>query len=405
MKSKLSVKKDFPLFEVHPQLSYLDSTATSLKPQIVIDAINEYYSEYSANVHRGIYEISDKATSMFEMARQTAADFIVAESPEEIIFTRGTSEGLNLICTSLGKSILEEGDEIVTTIIEHHSNFVPWQQFAQEHGLTLKVAPVNQKGNVDVLPLISKKTKVLALTALSNVLGIVLPIGEISREAKKINPDIIIIVDAAQAAPHVALNVRDMACDALAFSGHKMCGPTGIGVLWVKAELLDKMPPYQYGGEMIQEVYLDHSTFSEGSHKFEAGTPHIAGTIGLMAAIKYLQSVGLESIHAHEMELADMCISAFREELGDSISILNADMDNRSSGIVTFNLKGVHTHDVAQILSTYNVAVRAGHHCAMPLHTHFGLPGSARASFYMYNTEDDVYKLVHALKEAIKLLG
>lgn len=405
MKSNLSVKKDFPLFESHPKLSYLDSTATSLKPRVVIDAINEYYSEYSANVHRGIYEISDKATEMFEMSRQTVAEFIGANSPEEIIFTRGTSEGLNLICTSLGKSILKQGDEIATTIIEHHSNFVPWQQFAQEKGLVLKVAPVDEKGHIDVLSHISKKTKVLTLTALSNVLGVALPIGKIAREAKKINPDIIIVVDAAQAAPHVHINVHDLACDAVAFSGHKMCGPTGIGVLWVKSALLERMPPYQYGGEMIQEVYLDHSSFSEGSHKFEAGTPHIAGTIGLMAAIKYLQSVGLEAIHSHEMELADMCIAALNDELGDSIRILNADMDNRSSGIVTFNLEGVHTHDVAQILSTFNVAVRAGHHCAMPLHTHFGLPGSARASFYMYNTEDDVYKLVHALKEAKKLLG
>lgn len=404
MKHSLSVKKDFPLFESHPQLSYLDSTATSLKPQVVIDALDEYYSEYSANVHRGIYDISEKATEMFEQARQTVADFI-GGSPEEVVFTRGSTEGLNLLCSSLGKSMINSGDEIVTTIIEHHSNFVPWQQLAQEQAAILKVALVNKKGIVDVLPLITKRTKILALTALSNVLGVALPVEQISKEAKKINPNIIIVVDAAQAAPHSIINVKEMGCDAIAFSGHKMCGPTGIGVLWAKSSLLKKMPPYQYGGEMIQEVYLDHSTFGEGNHKFEAGTPHIAGTIGLMAAIKYLQSVGIEKIHNYEMELADMCISALKEAFGEKIHIVNAGMENRSSGIVTFNLEGVHTHDVAQILNTYNVAVRADHHCAMPLHTHFGLSGSARASFYMYNTEDDVYKLVHALKEAQKLLS
>lgn len=407
------IKKDFPIFDTHPHLIYLDSTATSLKPRSVIQKITEYYLEYSANVHRGIYALSEKATEEYEKSRVSVSQFINASRPEEIIFTRSTTEGINLVAYSLGREIVRENDELVTTQMEHHSNFVPWQVLASENGAVFKVIGITKDGYLSIVSphdnkiinvtdletIINKRTKIFAITYISNVLGTINPVKEIIAAVKKINPNVITIVDAAQAVPQRKVDVQELGCDFLVFSSHKMLGPTGVGVLWGKYELLDRMFPFQYGGEMILEVGMEETTFKKPPHKFEAGTPHIAGVIGLNASIEYLEKIGLENIKNHEKQILAYALKSLKEEFKSNIHMLGpANIDHKAS-IISFTLESVHPHDIAQILDESNIAVRAGHHCAMPLHAALEVQSSARASFYIYNTLKDVDTLVDGLKK------
>ncbi len=451
-----SIKSDFPIFKYHPRLVYLDSTATSLKPKSVIEKVSEYYQQYSANVFRGVYKISEKATEEHEKTRKIIGDFINAKKTEEIIFTRSTTESINLVAYSLGRKIINEGDEIVTTVMEHHSNFVPWQQLALENGATFKVIDIADDGYLDLAfphghperregssdrrerknvpiksgldssvakpalslskvllqndvpgleKIITKKTKILAIAYISNVLGTINPIKEIVKVVKSINPKLIVLVDAAQAVPHLKVDVQDLECDFLAFSSHKMLGPTGVGVLWGRYELLAEMLPFNYGGEMIQEVYIDKTIFKKPPHKFEAGTPHIAGVIALKEAVYYLQRIGMDAVRLHEKNILDYALKKLESEHGKDIKILGPRASENRGGIVAFSLRNYHPHDIAQILDEENICIRAGHHCAMPLHQRLGINASARASFYIYNTEEDVGKLVNGLKKVAKLLG
>lgn len=399
------IKKDFPIFKYQPNLVYLDSAATSLKPQTVIDKIVEYYSRYSANIHRGIYTLSERATQEYEKTRQATADFIGAKDPAEIVFTRNTTESINLVAYSLGRQIVKKADEIVTTIAEHHSNFVPWQVLTNQVKANFKIIDIDKEGClIDIEKYITKNTKILALSYVSNVLGTINPIGEIIKKAKRINPNIVVVIDAAQAVPHLKVNVSDLGCDFLAFSAHKMLGSTGLGVLWGKKEILERMPPFNLGGGMIQESSLKKTTYRETPYKFEAGTPHIAGVIAFRKAIKYLLNKGVENIKNHEQKLAFYTIKKLKEEFEDNIKIYGPKSPNDHAGLVSFTFKNHHPHDIAQILDNDNIAIRAGHHCAMPLHQRLGVSATARVSFYLYNDENDVEKLVKGLKKVDKIL-
>ncbi len=416
------IKKDFPIFQHNPNLIYLDSAATSLKPISVIKKIEDYYKKYSANIHRGIYEIAEKATEEYEETRKIVSLFIHANRQEEIVFTRGTTESMNLIASTYGIDTLEEGDEIVTTIMEHHSNFVPWQQLAASTGVDFKVIDINDHYELSVITqadrrsetdtveinlagVITNKTKILALTYVSNTLGTINPIKQIIKAARKINPHVITIVDAAQAAPHMKIDVQDLGCDFLAFSSHKMLGPTGVGVLWGRYDLLEKMSPYQYGGEMISKVAIDHTEFKGSPYKFEAGTPHIAGVIALKTAIQYLEYVGLDDIRAHEKELTMYALRRLSEQFGEEFTVHCPRHSAYMGGIVTFSLGTIHPHDLAQILDEHKISIRAGHHCAQPLHKRLNVSATARVSFYMYNNEVDVDKLITGLQKAKKIFN
>lgn len=389
------IKNQFPIFSSQPHLIYLDSTATALKPFRVIDKINEYYKEYSANIFRGVYDISERATLEYEETRNVVAKFINAADESEVIFTSGTTESINMFAQGVEHMILP-GDEVVVTVAEHHSNFVPWQQLTQKlHARFTVITDDLSLTKNNITSHINKNTKVLAITHVSNVLGTVNPIKAIVTEARKINPNIIILVDAAQSAPHIRIDVQDLGCDGLAFSSHKLCGPTGVGVLWVKKTLLEQLTPYQYGGEMIRSVSIVKTEFASIPHRFEAGTPHIAGVIAFKEAISFLNEVGLDAIADHEQKLAQYCYDELKREFGDTITLVGP--SRRQSGIVAFEMHDVHAHDTAQILNEHNIAVRAGHHCAMPLHTHLGLQATVRASFYLYNTKTDIEKLLVAL--------
>lgn len=399
-------KSDFPIFKNNPNLVYLDSTATSLKPQSVIKAENKYYQNYSANIFRGVYKISEKATYEYETSRVTVAQFINAYSKDEIVFTRNTTESINLVAYAWGRLNIEKDDEVVTTIMEHHSNFIPWQQLAFENQADFKIIDIDENGQLNYEPIdkiITKKTKLLAIAHISNVLGTINPIKKIIAQAKKINPQVIIFVDGAQAVPHMKVDVRDLGCDFYAFSSHKMLGPTGVGVLWGKKELLNEMSPFMYGGEMIKEVTLNETIFADSPHRFEAGTPNIAGVIGLKAAIEYLNKFNLKVIHEYEMSLAEKCILQLESEFAKEIIIYGP--KNERAGIVSFTFGQIHAHDIAQILDEDNICVRAGHHCAMPLHDRLQVHATVRASFYIYNTEEDINKLILSLKRVKKILS
>lgn len=400
------LKKDFPIFQNLPGLIYLDSTATSLKPQSVINKLREYYETYSANIYRGIYHLSERATEEYEKTREVIASFIHANTSGEVIFTRNTSESLNLLCYTLGEQIIKKRDEIATTIMEHHSNFVPWQQLLIKKGGKLSVIKLDTEGWLDVENLekyISKKTKILCLTYVSNVLGVANEIKQIIKDAKKINQSIITIVDAAQAVPHRKVDVQDLGCDFLAFSSHKMLGPTGVGVLWGRKALLDAMPPFLYGGEMISAVHVRNSQFKEAPHKFEAGTPAIAEVIALKEAVFYLEKVGLKEIENHEKKLAAYAIKRLGQEF-KNLHVIGPKKAENKGGIVSFHFDKYHPHDVAQILSEKNICVRAGNHCAMPLHEELHLTATVRASFYLYNTVSDVDKLIAGLHDVSRIL-
>ncbi|MBS4205228.1 cysteine desulfurase [Lederbergia citrea] len=393
------VRKQFPILDQdvngHP-LVYLDSAATSQKPVQVIEAIDAYYREYNSNVHRGVHTLGTRATDKYEGAREKVRKFINAASTEEIIFTRGTTTALNTVAASYGRANLSEGDEIVITYMEHHSNIIPWQQLARQTGAELKYLPLQTDGTIDLedaRKTITAKTKIVSVMHVSNVLGVINPIKEIAAIAHE--KGAVMVVDGAQSAPHMKIDVRDLNCDFYAFSGHKMCGPTGIGVLYGKKEHLEKMEPIEFGGEMIDFVGMQESTWKELPWKFEAGTPIIAGAIGLGAAIDFLNEIGLDHILAHEHQLAAYALE--KMSTIDGLTIFGPKEANKRVGVITFNMDDVHPHDVATVLDAEGIAVRAGHHCAQPLMKWLDVSATARASFYIYNTEQDIDKLVEGL--------
>lgn len=390
------IRKQFPILDQevngHP-LVYLDSAATSQKPIQVIEALNKYYREYNSNVHRGVHTLGTMATDGYEGAREKVRKFINAKSIEEIIFTRGTTTALNIVAASYGRANLQPGDEIVITYMEHHSNIIPWQQVAKATGATLKYIDLTEDHALSletVKETITSNTKIVSVMHVSNVLGAINPVKEIAKIAHQHGA--IMVVDGAQSTPHMKVDVQDLDCDFFAFSGHKMCGPTGIGVLYGKKELLEKMEPVEFGGEMIDFVNLYDSTWKELPWKFEGGTPIIAGAIGLGAAIDFLEEVGLDNILAHEHKLANYALDRLSEVEG--ITIYGP---KERAGVVTFNLDDVHPHDVATVLDAEGVAVRAGHHCAQPLMKYLNVSSTARASFYLYNTEEEIDQLVSSL--------
>ncbi|WP_433943894.1 cysteine desulfurase [Paenibacillus sp. SN-8-1] len=391
------IKEQFPILnqEVngHP-LVYLDSAATSQKPRAVIDAIKHYYEWDNANVHRGVHTLGSRATDAYEGAREKVAKFIGAKRAEEIVFTRGTTTALNLVASSYGPSVLSEGDEIVITQMEHHSNFIPWQQLALRTGATLKFIPLQQDGTVTVEAAeatITPATKIVAIAYVSNVMGVVHPIKQIADIAHRHGA--VIVVDGAQSTPHLKVDVQELDCDFYTLSGHKMCGPTGIGALYGKKALLDSMSPIEFGGEMIDDVGLYESTWKDVPARFEGGTPIIAGAVGLAAAIDFLQEIGMDEIERHERTLAAYAMDRLSNI--DGINIYGP--SERHVGVVTFNLLDVHPHDVATVLDSFGVAVRAGHHCCQPLMRWLNVSSTARASLYLYNTEQDIDRLASAL--------
>ena len=393
------IRKLFPILdqEVNGKpLVYLDSSATSQKPVQVIETLDKYYREYNSNVHRGVHTLGTKATDAYEGAREKVRKFINAKSIQEVIFTRGTTTSLNTVAASYGAANLKEGDEIVITYMEHHSNIIPWQQVAKRTGAQLKYIPLKEDGTIsldDVRATITPNTKIVSVMQVSNVLGVINPVKEIAKIAHENGA--IMVVDGAQSAPHMKIDVQDLDCDFLAFSGHKMCGPTGIGVLYGKKHLLEKMEPVEFGGEMIDFVELYESTWKELPWKFEGGTPIIAGAIGLGAAIDFLNEVGLDNIVEHEHKLAAYALEKMSTVEG--MTIYGPHDPAKRAGLVTFNLSDVHPHDVATVLDAEGIAVRAGHHCAQPLMRWLKASATARASFYLYNTEEDIDKLVEGL--------
>ncbi|EPR27536.1 cysteine desulfurase [Geobacillus zalihae] len=379
----------------HP-LVYFDSAATSQKPLPVIETLDRYYREYNSNVHRGVHTLGTKATDAYEGAREKVRRFLNAQSAQEIIFTRGTTASLNLVASSYGRANVKEGDEIVITYMEHHSNLIPWQQLAKQTGATLKYIPLQEDGTIDLRDVeatVTEAAKIVAIAHVSNVLGTINPVREIARIAHERGA--VVVVDAAQSAPHMKVDVQELDCDFLALSGHKMCGPTGIGVLYGKKKWLEQMEPVEFGGEMIDFVELYDSTWKELPWKFEGGTPIIAGAIGLGAAIDFLEQVGLDAIAAHEHELAQYAL----ERLAgiDGVTVYGP---KERAGLVTFNIEGVHPHDVATVLDAEGVAIRAGHHCAQPLMKWLGVTATARASFYLYNTKEEIDRFIAALQKA-----
>lgn len=402
-----AIKKDFEIFgrAINGKpIVYLDSAATSLKPKLVVDAVRKYYEEYTANINRGVYLLSEESTEAYEVARKKMAKFINAYSEKEIVFVRNATEAINLVMYSWGGKNIGRSEEIVVTGMEHHANLVPWQVLCKEKGAVLKIVNLNSNGTLNeesLLNLITSKTKLLAISHVSNVLGTINNIREIVVNAKSKNSNLRVLVDGAQAVPHMKVEVRDLGCDWYVFSGHKMLGPTGIGVLWGKQELREKMNPFMYGGDMIREVRFDDSTWNDVPHKFEAGTPHIAGAIGLGAAVDYLESLDMNWVRTHEMELVRYAMEKL--SVVKDLTVYGPTDVTVKGGVVAFNLKGVHPHDVAQVLDEDNVYIRAGHHCAMPLHTEIlKVPATCRASFYVYNNKDDVDQLIESI-EKVKL--
>ncbi|MFJ7407721.1 MULTISPECIES: cysteine desulfurase [unclassified Lysinibacillus] len=401
------IKSYFPILNQqvngHP-LVYLDSAATSQKPTQVIEAIKHYYEFDNSNVHRGVHTLGNRATDKYEGAREKVRNFINAKSTEEIIFTRGTTTALNTVASSYGRANVEQGDEIVITHMEHHSNIIPWQQLAKEKNATLKYIDLEADGTIDlekVRATITPKTKIVSVSMASNVLGTINPIKEIAKIAHANGA--VMVADGAQAAPHMKIDVQDLDVDFLGFSGHKMCGPTGIGVLYGKKEHLEKMEPIEFGGEMIDFVGLHDSTWKELPWKFEGGTPIIAGAIGLGAAIDFLTEVGLENIAQHEHKLVGYAMDQL--ETIEGLKIFGPRDPMKRCGLVTFNLDDVHPHDVATVLDMNGIAVRAGHHCAQPLMKCLQQVATARASFYLYNTEEDIDRLVAGLRSAKEYFG
>lgn len=401
------IRADFPILarEVRPGVPviYLDSTATAQKPLAVIDAMDRYYRMSNANIHRGVHTLAEEATGLYEGARERVAKFINAKSIKEVIFTRNATEAINLVAYSWGRANIKTGDVIVITEMEHHSNLVPWQMLAAEKGAWLEVIPVTDDGELDLTTfdsILQRSPRLVCLTHMSNVLGTINPVAEIAAKARAAGA--LLMVDAAQSVPHLPVDVPTLGADFLAFSSHKMCGPTGVGVLWARQALLEAMPPFLGGGDMIRRVYVREFKANDLPHKFEAGTPAIAEVIGLGAAVDYLTAIGMNAIHAYEQEIIAYALERLEEVPGVKVYGPRAE---RKGGVAAFSFAGVHPHDVAQVLDRDGIAVRAGHHCAMPLHDRYGLPATTRASFYLYNTQSEVDQLIEGLYKVKKMFG
>ena len=400
-----AVRRDFPILARrvrHKPLVYLDNAATAQKPRSVIAAVSRYYEEENANIHRGVHRLSQEATFAYERARGRIAQFLNAASSEEIVFVRGTTEGINLVASSFGRARIEAGDEVLITCMEHHSNIVPWQMACRERGATLKVAPIDDCGRLDMdafEDLLSERTRLVAVTHASNVLGTVNPVAAIARLAH--DRGAVLLVDGAQGAPHLPVDVRALDCDFYLFSGHKLCGPTGVGVLYGKRELLEAMPPWEGGGSMIASVSFEKTTFADPPTRFEAGTPNIAGAIGLEAAVDYVNEVGPERIDRYEQSLLAYTAEKLTEVEG--LRIFGTSEDKVA--VISFELDGVHPHDTGTILDLEGVAIRTGHHCAQPLMSRFGVPAMARASLAFYNTREEVDVLAGALASVRQVLA
>jgi cysteine desulfurase / selenocysteine lyase len=399
------IRQDFPILKerVHGKpLVYLDNGATSQKPQVVIDALNRYYKSENSNIHRGVHYLSERATSSYEAAREKIRQFLNAERDHEIVFVRGTTEAINLVAQSYGRTFLKAGDEIVISAMEHHSNIVPWQILCGQIGARLRVVPINHDGEFvldEYRRLLNENTKLVSLTHVSNALGSIVPVKEAVRLAHE--RGVPVLLDGAQAVPHFKVDVQDIGCDFYAFSGHKLFGPTGVGVLYGKSELLEAMPPYQGGGDMISLVTFEKTHYNVLPYKFEAGTPNIAGGIGLGAAIDYLNGFNWEEVCAHENDVLAYATNALSEI--ESIRIIGAAKDK--AGVLSFVSDHIHAHDVGTILDQEGVAIRAGHHCAMPVMQRFGVPATARASFALYNNREDVDALVRGIHRVLKVFS
>lgn len=398
-----ALRKQFPILarRIHGKpLVYLDSAASSQKPACVIEAIVDYYQRTHSNVHRGVHTLSEEATAAYERARAKVRDFVRAASPREIVFVRGTTEGINLVAQAWARPRLRPGDEVLVTELEHHSNLVPWQMVCGQTGAKLVVAPIDERG--DVIPeeyarRLSSRTRVVALAHVSNALGTVVPVAEFARLAKEVGA--LVVVDGAQGVPHMPVDVGTLGCDFYAFSGHKMYAPTGIGVLWGRLDLLDSMEPWQGGGSMIRSVTFEKTTFASSPERFEAGTPDIAGAIGLGVAIDWLSALDLDAVHAHEADLIEYASARLAEI--PSVRLIGTARER--AGLVSFAVGDVHAHDVGTILDGEGVAVRAGHHCAQPVMDHFDIPATARASFAVHNGRDDVDRLVAGVRRVLEI--
>jgi cysteine desulfurase/selenocysteine lyase len=402
-----NIRDDFPILkrEIHPgiPLVYLDSTATTQKPVAVLKAMDEFYRHNYSNIHRGVHTLAEEATAMYELSRQRVADFIHAASASEIVFTRNTTESINLVAYSWARAHLKSGDVIILTEMEHHSNLVPWQQLAAERGVALEFIPVTGAGLLDLdayTKLLKKSPRLVAFSGMSNVLGTINPSTEMIRLAHESGA--LALVDGAQLVPHLPVNVQAFDVDFLAFSSHKMLGPTGIGALYAKAKLLESMPPFQGGGDMIKTVRLRSFTPNDIPYKFEAGTPAIAEAVGFGAALDYLTAIGMKAVALHEQDMVAYALERLEEIPG--VRVLGPAAEKKG-GVASFTLEGVHPHDVAQILDTFGVAVRAGHHCAQPLHEKFGITATTRASFYIYNVKEELDKLVTGLYQVKKIFN
>lgn len=396
----LQLRKDFPILnrEIHPgkQVVYLDSTASTQKPEVVLNAMDSYYRFNNANIHRGVYTLSEEATAMYENAREKVGKFINSPGKRNIVFTRNATESINLVAATWGRKYLNSGDLILLTEMEHHSNIVPWQMLAVEKGIRIEYIPVGEDGHLDMAAygtLLSKGPKLVGFTQMSNVLGTITPANEITAQARAVGA--VVLIDGAQSVPHLPVDVQEIDADFLAFSAHKMCGPTGIGALYGKYVLLDEMPPFLGGGDMIKKVTFDGFTTSDVPAKFEAGTPAIAEAIGFGAAVDYLSAIGMENIADHEQEIVQYGLERMDEIAGVTV----VGPRKGRGGVLAFTLQGIHPHDIAQLLDDEGISVRAGHHCAQPLHIKLGLPATTRASFYLYNTKEEVDKLVIGLEK------
>ncbi len=401
------IREDFPVLKRQVNgkpLIYFDNAATSQKPTAVIETIDRYYREYNANIHRGIHKLAEEATLAYEEAREKIAKFINAKHTEEIIFTRNATEAINLVALTWGRANVGKGDKIVLTIMEHHSNIVPWQLLAQEKGAQVEYVKINEDGMLrqdEIQELIDERTKIVCVTQASNVLGTINPVKDIGRVAHRYGA--MFLIDAAQSVPHMRVDVRDIDCDFFAFSGHKMMGPTGIGVLHGKSEHLENMPPFLGGGEMIREVHTTGASWKDLPYKYEAGTPNIAGTIGLGAAVDYLHKIGMENVEDYEEEITGYAWKRMGEVQG-LVTYGPRDIEHRV-GLVSFNLGDIHPHDLASILDEEGVAIRSGHHCAQPLMEFLNVPAMSRASFYIYNTKEEVDVFINVLEKARKLFA
>lgn len=398
-----SYRNDFPLLSetvYGKRLVYLDNAATTQKPQCVLDKIQEAYTHYNANIHRGVHHLSQVATQAHEDARQTVADFIGAADKQSIIFTRGTTEAVNLVAFSFGEAFVREGDEIIVSAVEHHSNLVPWQMMCERKHARLRVIPLKDDCNLDMdafRSMLNERTRIVAVAHVSNVLGMVNPISEIIRLSHEAGAKV--LIDGAQSVPHLPIDIQQFDPDFFAFSGHKIYGPTGIGVLYGKPELLDQLLPYQGGGEMIDHVSFEHTTYNELPYKFEAGTPDFIGSVALAEALRYVQNIGMANIREHEKSLLEYALKGLREIDGMHI------VGKPESGVISFNVEGIHPYDLGMLLDKQGVAVRTGHHCAEPLINLLGLSGTVRISFALYNTLEEIDIMLAALKRAVMMLG